>query len=230
MDIDTQTETLSCIEINPTVPPIGTIIWLHGLGADGNDFVPMVGELHLPTVLPLRFIFPNAPMMPVTINNGYVMPAWYDIVSMNINEHADRNGILKSVGQIQQLIEREIKSGIPADKIVLAGFSQGAVVALTTGLMYPKRLAGVIALSGYLPYPEQVLDTPHAANQDMPVFLAHGTDDTVVPVFLGHAAYMALEKKSHPATWHTYPMSHSVCDKEIRDIAAWLLKVYGKSL
>jgi phospholipase/carboxylesterase len=226
MVTDIETARLSCIEINPTIPPKGSVIWLHGLGADGNDFVPIVEQLHLTAALPLRFIFPNAPVMPVTINNGYVMPAWYDIVSMNIHERADREGILTSIQQIHRLIEHEIQVGIPANKIVLAGFSQGAVVALTSGLSFPQRLAGILALSGYLPHAETFLAEKQAANQDTPIFLGHGTDDTVVPVFLGHAAFTALEKQAHPASWHTYAMAHSVCDKEVRDIAAWLQTIY----
>lgn len=218
----TDEENIQCIEINPPTPPKGTVILLHGLGADGNDLVPIISQLHLPSALQLRFLFPNAPLRPVTINNGYVMPAWYDIVSMQINEHADQKGIAASVKQLNRLIDAEEKKGISSDKIVLAGFSQGAVIALSTGLRSQKKLAGILALSGYLPYADQVLAEKSSINQKMPIFIAHGTQDTVVPIFLGHAAYAALEKQSYPVQWHPYTMGHSICDREILDISQWL--------
>src|SRR3990167_7142695 len=176
--------TLSSIEINPSTLANSSVIWLHGLGADGNDFVPIVPELNLPADLPIRFVFPNAPKKPVTINNGYVMPAWYDIVSLNMDQHADQTGIADSVKLIEQFIENEIKLGISSERIILAGFSQGAVIALTTALCYSKKLAGVIALSGYLPFAEQLSKKRSLINQDLPVFIAHGTEDSVVPYAL----------------------------------------------
>lgn len=221
-----KTDSLTSIEVNPSTQAKGSIIWLHGLGADGNDFAPLIPELRLPSSLPLRFVFPNAPLRPVTINNGYVMPAWYDIVSMNINEHADQAGITISTEQINQLIEHEETLGIPADKIILAGFSQGAVIALTAGLRYPKRLGGLLGLSGYLPYADKLLSEKNTVNKTTPIFIAHGTEDTVVPIFLGHSAFIALEKAGYTATWNSYPMGHSVCPREINDISAWLQKCF----
>lgn len=219
-------DILPNIEINPTKSPIGSVIWLHGLGADGNDFVPIVPELNLPESCPLRFVFPNAPSIPVTINNGYIMPAWYDITSLSLDQRADQAGILKSVGQVQQLVEREEKLGIPADKIILAGFSQGAVIALTTGLTFPKRLGGILALSGYLPQPEVVMQKADPLNKATPIFLGHGIQDPVVPLFLGEAINQILTAHHYSVSWHRYMMAHSVCATEIKDIGVWLGKIF----
>ncbi len=220
------TDLIEAIELNPKTAPIGSIIWLHGLGADGNDFVPIVSELNLPDTLPLRFVFPHAPMMPVTINNGYVMRAWYDIVSMLPDHHADQSGIDASIAQLHDLIHHEEKLGIPTEKIILAGFSQGAVIALTTGLTFRKRLGGILALSGYLPQPEKILNDPNSANHTTPIFLAHGREDMVVPYFLGETVHQQLQKKSFPVSWHSYVMGHSVCAEEVLDIAKWLKSVF----
>lgn len=217
---------LTTIEINPDTKNIGTVIWLHGLGADGNDFVPVIPELGLTKTMSLRFVFPNAPMRAVTINNGYIMRAWYDIVSMNINSHADQAGIEQSVQQLQQLIENEINLGTPSEKIILAGFSQGALIALTTGLSYAKRLGGIMALSGYLPNPDDALQNASAANKNIPIFLGHGTDDTIVPFFLGEQLHRAMQKNGAQVSWHSYQMGHSVCMEEIKDIAEWLTRQY----
>jgi phospholipase/carboxylesterase len=214
---------LETIEINPKTKPIASIIWMHGLGADGNDFVPIVPELNLPSDLPIRFVFPNAPMQPVSINNGYIMRAWYDIVALEVNKHADEKGIAASVQQIIQLIEHEEQSGISSEHIILAGFSQGAVMALTTGLTYPKRLGGIIALSGYLPFAENVMKNSAIANRTLPIFLAHGTSDTVVPYFLGETTHKVLTQHQYSVEWHSYAMPHSVCLEEIRDIGNWIL-------
>lgn len=211
---------LNCIEINSSRPSVGTVIWLHGLGADGYDFVPIANELNAFTQIPLRFVFPHAPMIPVTLNNGYVMRAWYDIVSLQIEQHADQTGIENSVQLVGELIAREEKKGVMANKIILAGFSQGAVIALTAGLSFPKRLAGVIALSGYLP--KIALTNAHPANQDMPIFVGHGSQDTIVPHSLGDATYQALHAHHYSVSWHSYPMPHSVCAAEIQDIAKWV--------
>lgn len=215
-------ELLPCIEINPSTTPVGTVIWLHGLGADGHDFVPIVSELNLSDALPLRFVFPHAPMIPVTINNGYVMRAWYDIVSMAMDHHADQSGIDQSAQQLRELIEREEHLGMKSEKIILAGFSQGAVIALTTALTFPKKLGGVLALSGYLPHSEKVIQTANAANQNTPIFQAHGRQDALVPYFLGERLHHFLMEHHYPVSWHTYDMAHSVCLEEIRDIAEWL--------
>ncbi|OAI48970.1 carboxylesterase [Gammaproteobacteria bacterium SCGC AG-212-F23] len=214
------------IEINPKSAPIGSVIWLHGLGADGNDFVPIIEELRLPEDLPLRFVFPNAPQRPVTINQGYVMRAWYDIVSLDIHQRADATGIRESVKQINAIIENEIEHGIAASKIVLAGFSQGAVVAVHTGLCYPKPLAGIIALSGYPSFTDNFFTEIPTANRHTPVFQAHGTQDTVVPYFMGKMLHDMLLKNHYPTEWHSYPMAHSVCHEETQDISRWLSKIY----
>ncbi len=228
MDAKTQSSLLPYIETTPKINVIGSVIWLHGLGADGNDFKPIVPELNLPANLPLRFIFPHAPLQPVTINNGYVMRAWYDIVSLKIDEHADQKGIQNSVRQLERLIENEEKRGIPAEKIVLAGFSQGAVIALATGLCFTRKLAGILALSGYLPHAEQVIAKASPANQATPIFIGHGTEDTIVPFFLGHTTYETLKKHAYQVSWHSYPMPHSVCASEIKDISDWLQAVFNK--
>lgn len=211
--------------INPNSTPVASVIWLHGLGADNQDFIPIVSELRLPSKLPVRFVFPNAPMRAVTINNGYTMRAWYDILSLKIDERADEQGITASVKAINQLIDHEIASGIPAEKIILAGFSQGAVIALTTGLTSERRLGGILALSGYLPYAENTLGKIASANKSIPIFLGHGKNDTVVPYFIGQASYAILEKHQMNVSWHSYAMPHSICEDEILDIREWLLKI-----
>lgn len=213
---------LDVIEINPTATPVASVIWLHGLGADGNDFAPIVPELNIPQSLPIRFLFPHAPLQPVTINSGYVMRAWYDIVSLQVNTHADQKGIHHSVEQLTRLIDNEIARGIPSHKIILGGFSQGCVIALTTGLTYPKPLAGILALSGYLPFADDVMKKASAANKSIPVFLGHGTDDMVVPFFLGEETRSVLTTFNYPVAWHPYQMQHSVCTKEIQDIGEWI--------
>jgi phospholipase/carboxylesterase len=224
--MQSQKSLLPYIEVNPVEPPVGSVILLHGLGADGNDFVPFVDELKLPTNLPLRFVFPNAPTRPVTINNGYVMPAWYDIISMNIDQRADQTGLADSVSALNHLIENEVKLGIPADKIILAGFSQGAVVALTTALRHTDRLAGVLVLSGYLPNAQELATDASPANRSTPIFMAHGTQDPVIPFNVGQAAFDVLKKAKFAVSWHSYAMAHSVCEKEIQDIANWLKRIY----
>lgn len=220
------TERLSTIEMNPEKSPVGSIIWLHGLGADGNDFVPLVPELKLPLHLPLRFIFPNAPLIPVTINSGYVMPAWYDILSLSVEHHADQKGIEASIQKLYGLIQQEEKKGIPVEKIILAGFSQGAVIALTTGLTYPNRLGGIIALSGYLPEGNQVMQNASATNKTLPIFLGHGTEDTVVRYELGKNTLSLLQKNHYSVDWHSYRMAHSVSAEEVSDIAKFIKRIY----
>ncbi len=226
--LNTAAAILETIEINPDTPPVATIIWLHGLGADANDFVPIIPELKLPKNLPLRFVFPNAPMQPVTINNGYVMRSWYDIVSIDAKNHADQAGISTSIQHITQLIEREQKAGMPAERIFLAGFSQGAVIALSTGITYAKRLGGILALSGYLPLAEQVMAAATTENKSIPIFLAHGTQDNVVPYFLGEATLAVLTKNNYRVEWHNYAMGHSVCAEELQDIQKWLCQIVMK--
>lgn len=214
---------LTCIEIDPSRAATKSIIWLHGLGADGRDFVPFVPELKLPPTLNVRFVFPNAPIMPVTINNGYEMRAWYDISSLTLHGQIDKTGINQSVTLIENLIASEVARGIATQDIILAGFSQGAVIALTTGLRYSKPLAGIIALSGYLPLPDEILNN---ANQHIPIFIAHGTEDAIVPYALGKAAYVALKERGYPVAWHSYAMPHSVCAEEVVDISRWIQMIW----
>jgi phospholipase/carboxylesterase len=219
-------EKLSSIEINPTGRAERCIIWLHGLGADGNDFVPIVPELRIPPQLNTRFIFPNAPVMPVTINNGYEMPAWFDIYAPDLGAKVDTRGIEQSVLAINTLIQHEQAQGVPAANIMLAGFSQGALIALTTGILYPERLAGIIALSGMLPQADTLIRHASPANRDLPIFIAHGTEDNIVPLSMGRAAYTALTNAAYPVTWHDYAMPHSVCGQEIGDISNWIRKIW----
>lgn len=220
--VNNKTNTTESIQIEPNFPATASIIWLHGLGADGNDFAPIVPELKLPNSLPVRFIFPHAPLQPVTINNGYVMRAWYDIISLGNDRNADRKGILQSVNLIHQLIAQEVTRGIPYEKIILAGFSQGAVIALTTGLTYPHKLGGIMALSGYLPFADDVFATATACNKTTPLFVAHGTEDAVVPYALGQLVEKALIAHHYPLSWHSYPMAHSVCLEEMIAIGEWI--------
>lgn len=218
----TTQETADYIEINPEVIAKYSIIWLHGLGADGSDFVPIIPELNIPSSLAIRFIFPHAPVMPVTINQGYEMRAWYDIYGVTIAAKIDADGIAKSVAAVNQLIQREVGRGIAAENIILAGFSQGAVIALTAGLTHINKLRGIIALSGYLPLADQVLSN---LNTTTPIFIAHGTEDSVVPYVMGTATYVALKQAGLPVDWRSYPMAHSVCGEELRDISLWIQKV-----
>lgn len=217
--------TLSCIEINPAAQATTSVIWLHGLGADGNDFVPIIPELNLSTSSNVRFIFPNAPIRPVTINNGYQMRAWYDITSITSERTFDTAGIAQSVTDICALIDLQLASGLATTDIILAGFSQGAAIALTTFLRYPKPLAGVIALSGYLPMQQTALQQACSANKQTPIYIAHGTVDMVVPYALGLSTYTALKDSGFDPAWHCYPMGHAVCQEEIKDIGAFINSV-----
>ena len=216
-------ETLETIELQTHANCTWSVIWMHGLGADGSDFVPIVPELGLNPQVGVRFVFPNAPAIPVTCNNGYVMPAWYDIISLDKhNRQVDRVGILKTREQIRHLIEREKQLGIPSHHIVLAGFSQGGAIAYTTGLTHPEPLAGIIALSTYLPVSELVTADATEANRQMPIFGAHGTEDDVVSIELGLRARNFLGQNGYACQWHEYSMPHSVCLEEIQDLGAWL--------
>jgi phospholipase/carboxylesterase len=219
------TALLETIEIETTPAPTAAVIWLHGLGADGSDFVPIVRELDLSGCPGIRFVFPTAPTRPVTINNGYVMRAWYDILERNLVNREDAAGIHASQVQIEALIAREIDRGIAADKIVLAGFSQGCAMTLHTGLRYSKSLAGLLCLSGYAPLATSIAAERHAANQHTPIFIAHGQMDPVVVLERAENTRSLLQSLGYTPTWKTYPMQHSVCADEIADIAAWLAKV-----
>jgi phospholipase/carboxylesterase len=219
---------LETIEIETGKNPAASVIWMHGLGADGNDFVPIVNELELDGTPAIRFVFPHAPMRPVTINNGYVMRAWYDVTFGDLegsSRRADEQGVRESQKKIGALIEREETRGIAAANIVLAGFSQGGAIALQTGLRHPQKLAGVMALSTYLPLAESLPQEAAPANKATPIFMAHGTYDPLVPLMMGAGSMNFLTGLGYAVEWRQYPMPHSVCPQEIQDIGAWLRRV-----
>ncbi|MDU0352935.1 alpha/beta hydrolase fold domain-containing protein [Paraglaciecola aquimarina] len=218
-------QDLPYVEVNPTTPAKAAVIWLHGLGDSGNGFAPIVPELHIPEALAVRFIFPHAPIRPVTVNNGMEMRAWYDIKSMDFNSRADRAGVDESSALVQALIEQEIAQGIPANRIVLAGFSQGGVIALHLGTRIEQKLAGIMSLSSYMCEPESLSAEAHTANKHTPIFVAHGQQDDVVPMAMGNAAFNTLQSNGYPASWSEYAMQHNVCMQEINDISNWLQKV-----
>ena len=215
---------LPTLESNPGADPVASIIVLHGLGADGNDFVPVAHELDLGAVGPVRFVFPHAPTRPVTINGGYVMRAWYDILGLDSpQQREDEDGLRQSQALVEALIAREKARGIPARRIVLAGFSQGCAMTLMTGLRHDERLAGLVGLSGYLPLAAKAEAERHAANRETPIFLAHGTADPMIPIARARQSRDALIALGHPVEWHEYAMPHSVCAAEIADLNRWLL-------
>ncbi len=218
---------LETVEIATSDNPAASIIWMHGLGADGNDFVPIVRELDLSGLPALRFVFPHAEAIPVTINNGYVMRAWYDILGMDLVRREDEAGLRASQSRIEQLIAREIARGIPAERIVLAGFSQGCAMTLQTGLRHPQKLAGLMCLSGYLPLADKIAAERSAANQHTPIFMAHGRGDNVVLMNRAEASREVLTSLGYAIDWHEYLMPHSVCEEEIDDIGDWLRTVLG---
>jgi phospholipase/carboxylesterase len=218
-------EEAPAIIIEPNSPHRASIIWLHGLGADGHDFAPITTELQLPDSLGVRFILPHAPHRPVTINGGYVMRAWYDITHTDIGRTPDLGGIEESRQTVADLIDRELAAGIPPKRIIIAGFSQGSVIAIETVTHHQDILGGAIALSCYLARNVNLT----AATRPIPVFLAHGTEDTIVPHGLGLAARDALEKQGYAVEWHAYRMPHSVCQQEIMDIRRWLLAQLGEN-
>ena len=224
----TNQQSLEAIEIETGDNPAASVIWMHGLGADGNDFVPIVHELDLSGAPPIRFVFPHAPMQPVSINNGYVMRAWYDIKWGDLegrSKQADDKGVRASQAAIGQLIEREVSRGSKAEHIVLAGFSQGGAIALQTGLRYPQKLGGVMALSTYLPLAETFASEASEGNRKTPIFMAHGTQDGVVQFAFGIKSREVLEQHGYDVEWHEYPMAHSVSLEEIRDVGVWLTRV-----
>jgi len=218
------TGLLASIELETAPNPTASVIWLHGLGADGNDFVPIVPELKLPATLALRFLFPHAPVRKVTINNGFAMRAWYDIAAADLNSRADMAGVRESQAQLEALIAREKTRGIAASRIVLAGFSQGGAIALYTAIRHQERLAGVVALSTYLVNVDRLAEEATAVNRDLPIFMAHGTADPVVRFEWGDASRLALVAAGYHVNWHTYRMEHSVCMEEIEAIGIWLAK------
>ncbi len=217
--------TLKTIEIETAPNPRATVLLMHGLGADGNDFVPIAGELSLLSVGPVRFVFPNAPIIPVTINGGYQMPAWYDISNADLTKREDEGGLRASQAALELLLAREKERGIPASRIVVAGFSQGCAMALMTGLRHADKLAGIVGLSGYLPLASTTAAEQHPANARTPIFLAHGQQDGVVPMARASASRDALLGLGYSVDWHEYPMAHSVCMEEIADLSHWLNKV-----
>lgn len=217
--------SLEVIEAQTGDNPVATILIMHGLGADGRDFLPIAEQLDLSSVGPVRFLFPSAPSMPVTINGGYVMPAWYDILGADLAKREDEGGLRHSQASIEALIVHEKSRGMPAHRIVVAGFSQGCALALMTGLRHSERLAGIAGLSGYLPLADQTAAERSAANQDVPIFLAHGSRDGVVVLPRATASRDALTALGYPVEWHEYLMEHSVCPQEIADLARWLRRV-----
>lgn len=214
---------LAAIETETQANPTASVIWLHGLGADGNDFAPIVPELAIPEDLPIRFIFPHAPSIPVTINGGFVMPAWYDILEMDIDRKVDTKGLLVSVEAIKAFVDRELARGIESKKIVIAGFSQGGAVAYHLALSYDKPLAGLLAMSTYFATADSVVYSK--ANSSIPIEIHHGQYDPVVPEILAKKAITDLRKKGYSPEFKSYPMEHSVCPEQIADISQWLQSV-----
>ena len=213
---------LDYLEVTTSENPSYSVIWLHGLGADGHDFEPIVPYLGLSPATAVRFIFPHALMRPVTVNGGAVMRAWYDIIELSNSRGQDEAGISHSAGKVTDLIDFEISRGVPASRIILAGFSQGGAMALHVGLRYPEKLAGIMALSAYLLYPERLQTEFSDANSRTPVFVGHGTQDPVVPFVLGQAVQSTLLAGQWPVEWHSYPIPHSVSQAEIAAIGRWM--------
>ena len=216
------TKLLDCVQLEPKTEATHAVIWLHGLGADGHDFEPIVPELGLDPKLAIRFVFPHAPKIPVTLNGGMVMPAWYDITTMDLRRRHDAAGIAKSVAEVNALIQREVDRGIPRSNILLAGFSQGGAIALYAGLTHPEPLAGIVALSTYLVLEDQLAEERHPANHSIPIFQAHGTHDPVVVFERGERSHAKLTEWGYTTDWHTYPMLHQVCLEEILELGKWM--------
>ncbi len=219
------TSVLPHIETTSGANPEACVIWLHGLGADGNDFAAIVPELDLRGCPPIRFIFPHAPSMPVTINGGTVMPAWYDILGGDMQKREDEAGIRRSALAIDALIAREVERGIRTEHIVLAGFSQGCAMVLHTGLRHPSRLAGIMALSGYLPLAGELAGQASIANRGLPIYMAHGTADPMIPIARAETSRDGMRALGYPVQWHDYPMQHSVHPRELQDIGQFLRSV-----
>jgi len=216
------TSNHDAVIIEPAEAHCASIIWLHGLGADGHDFESIVPELQLPDRLGIRYLFPHAPVRPVTINGGMPMRAWYDVRAQDLRTQEDAESIVASSGLLTGYIDAEIAHGIPACRIVIAGFSQGGAIALHTGLRYPQGLAGILALSTYLPLPERLPDEAHAGNTGTAIMMAHGTFDPVIPVHQGRHSCELLKQAGYTVSWHEYRMEHSVCLEEIREMSTWL--------
>jgi phospholipase/carboxylesterase len=218
----TRQETESEVTLVPQAPARASVVLLHGLGADGWDFVPIVNELGLPDSVPVRFVFPHAPVRPVTVNGGLEMRAWYDIRAFTPEGRADAAGLAEASSRVAGYLRREAGSGMTASRVVLAGFSQGGAVALSAGLRYPERLAGLLAMSAYLPFPETLPGEESVANADVPILMCHGTEDPVVPLAMGQEARDVLESLGYGVEWREYPMQHQVCLEELADVARWL--------
>jgi phospholipase/carboxylesterase len=216
---------LETVELETAPEPRAAVLWMHGLGADGHDFAPIVSELGLPAAPGVRFVFPHAPRRPVTINAGMVMRAWYDVRGLDGARREDEPGVRDAQQRIEALVAREKARGIPAARIVLAGFSQGGAMALHTGLRHPERLAGLLALSCYLPLADRLAAEASPAGHDVPIFMAHGTDDPLIPLARARHARDVLAGLGYRVDWREYPMPHAVCPDEIRDLAAWLRAV-----
>jgi len=220
-------DLLESIQVETAPDPTVAVIWMHGLGADGHDFEPIVPELGLPARPAIRFVFPHAPLRPVTINQGHVMRAWYDIRALAGVRREDETGVRQSAQQVEALIERERQRGIAPGRLVLAGFSQGGAMALHVGLRYHERLAGVLALSCYLPLAATLAAEASAANRAVPIFWAHGVHDPMIPLAMAEQGRQQVAALGYPIEWHQYPMPHSVCAEEIADVARWLGLVVG---
>lgn len=220
-------QLLKTVELEPQVPQRASVIWLHGLGADGNDFVPIVPALGLDPKLGVRFVFPHAPKIPVSINNGFVMPAWYDIGDIDLNRRHDQVGVRRSAAAVTRLIEREIERGVPSSRIVIAGFSQGGAISLFTALRHPERLAGVIGLSTYMVLGDSLVAEASEANRDLPILMCHGTLDPMVGVSRGRSSRDALKAAGFAVDWHEYRMQHEVVMEEITLVGEFLTSVLG---
>ncbi|MEO6708435.1 MAG: alpha/beta hydrolase-fold protein [Planctomycetota bacterium] len=218
---------LDAVELEPDIAARACVIWLHGLGADGNDFVPIVPALELDQKLGVRFVFPHAPRIPVSINNGFVMPAWYDIGDIDLEKRHDQVGVRRSAESVKRLIERENQRGVPTSRIVLAGFSQGGAIALFTGVRYPERLAGVIGLSTYMVLADSLAAEASPANRDVPILMCHGTRDPMVGRQRGKSSADVLKAAGYRVDWHEYPMQHEVVIEEIRLVGEFLTSVLG---
>ena len=216
---------LKYVDVNPTGDVKAVVIWLHGLGDSGHGFAPIVPELNLPADAGIRFVFPHAPVQPVTINGGMAMNSWYDIKSMDPDNRADEDGVKESVLKVRQLLDAEIAKGVPPERIVIAGFSQGGVISLHLSTRLEFKLAGVMAMSTYMCKPQKLADEMTVANCGTPIYMAHGSYDQMVPMMAGQQACQTLKDNGFDVSWHQYPMEHSVCAEQIRDIREWLLKV-----
>lgn len=216
---------LPYVEVNPNTQHDAVVIWLHGLGDSGNGFAPIVPQLELPADHKVRFVFPHAPIIPVTINNGMEMRAWYDIKTLSFHDRADMVGVTRSAAQVKALVQAEIDSGIPAERIILAGFSQGGVIAYYLGLRFEQKLAGILTLSTYMCDLDMQGDGWHDANKQTPMSASHGAYDEMVPIALGKSAYLKAKDAGYDINWQQYPMQHNVCMEQLQDISAWIQKV-----